>query len=48
MVVGSQLSLVPFSGMTCYSATKTFVSFVAEALNTEFEKEIDFICYHSA
>jgi short-subunit dehydrogenase len=34
--------------MTCYSATKTFVSFVAEALNTEFEKEIDFICYHSA
>jgi short-subunit dehydrogenase len=36
IVVASQAAVVPLSGLTTYSATKTFVSFVAEALNTEF------------
>jgi len=48
LVVASQAAVVPLSGLATYSATKTFASFVAEALNTEFSNEIDFISYHAA
>jgi len=45
MVVSSGLGARPISGSTAYSAAKSFSSFIAEALNTEFEGQIDIMSY---
>ena len=45
MVVSSGLGARAISGSTAYSAAKSFSSFIAECLNTEFEGQIDVMSY---
>ena len=47
MVVSSGLGARAISGSTAYSAAKSFSSFIAEALNTEFEGQIDIMSYQA-
>lgn len=37
--------MLPMSGVTCYCATKTFASYVGEALNVEYKDKVDIMAY---
>jgi short-subunit dehydrogenase len=46
-IVSSGLGLNPIAGCIAYSASKGFVSFLAQGLNVEFNGKIDVLCYHA-
>lgn len=46
VIISSLLGLQPLGGCICYSASKGFVSFLAQGLAVEFKDVVDVMVYH--
>ncbi len=47
LITSSGLGCKPVSGIITYSATKSFVSFIAQGLDYELKEKIDFTTYEA-